>query len=181
LEKASIIHFTNNWLESAQLPAIWFLPNSDDLHSNKFHIRFSGTGYTDVGLTNIIIPSAATTEIQINAVGHQVEVLLNGAVTHYMELSGARTISENETVTSAKIKYDTEPSSSNKNDYESQSKAESLIESSQDSNDTLHSDNETESESNLQSATTDKSTSSLAVVRIHGTSESQTGTQSSKG
>jgi hypothetical protein len=37
-EKSSIIHFTNNEQQSTQLPAIWFLPNT-----NNLSIRFSGT------------------------------------------------------------------------------------------------------------------------------------------
>jgi hypothetical protein len=92
------------------------------------------------------------------------------------------TISENETITSASLEFDiygnlksdTESSSSNGNYYESQSKVESLTESSQDSNVTLNSDNDTQIESPLQSSTNDKS------VPIHETTESQTGTQSSK-
>jgi hypothetical protein len=92
------------------------------------------------------------------------------------------TIGDIETITSASLEFDTygnfksdtESSYSNGNYYESESKVESLTESSQDSNVTLNSDNDTQIESPLQSSTNDKS------VPIHETTKSQTGTQSSK-
>jgi hypothetical protein len=85
VDKAStIIQFTHNGQESAQLPAIWFLPNS-----HKLHIQFSNSIFRY--RRGFHQRNNATTQIQINAVGLQVEVLLNGTVSHYMELSGART------------------------------------------------------------------------------------------
>jgi hypothetical protein len=57
-------------------------------------IRFSGTGYTDAGFNNINIPADGTSQTQINAIGLQVEVLLNSTLTNSMNLIGARTMGE---------------------------------------------------------------------------------------
>jgi hypothetical protein len=84
--KASIILLTGNGMDSSQLPSISFLPNT-----NNLHIRFSGVGYGDSGLTNVLLPTNSTTQVQVNAVGVSIEVLLNGTVTQYMDLPGART------------------------------------------------------------------------------------------
>jgi hypothetical protein len=63
----SIIHFTQNGQDSSRLPGIWFHPNT-----NELTIRFSGTGFN-----NIKIPFGVASNIQINAVGLKVEVMVN--------------------------------------------------------------------------------------------------------
>jgi hypothetical protein len=69
----------------SRLPGIWIPPNSNDLH-----IRFSGIGYTDKGFKNIKIPTGVTSQIQIDAVGNKVDVLVNGVVTQFMDLPDTR-------------------------------------------------------------------------------------------
>jgi hypothetical protein len=56
------------------------------------HIRFTGVGYSHgVGFDNVLLPKNATAQVQINAVGVSIEVLLNGTVTQHMTLPAART------------------------------------------------------------------------------------------
>jgi hypothetical protein len=85
-ESGSIIHLTGNGKDNSRLPGIWFLPNSRNLY-----IRFSGFGYWDLGFTNVLLSTNATTQVQVNTVGLYIEVLLNGTVTQYMALPAART------------------------------------------------------------------------------------------
>jgi hypothetical protein len=54
-------------------------------------IRFSGTGYWNEGFNNIKIPFGVASNIQINAVGLKVEVMVNEVVTHFMNLPAQRT------------------------------------------------------------------------------------------
>jgi hypothetical protein len=55
------------------------------------HVRFSGTGYWDEGLTDIKIPAEVTSKIKTNAVVLNVEVLVNGTLTIFVNLSAKRT------------------------------------------------------------------------------------------
>jgi hypothetical protein len=82
----SILHFTGNGKDNSRLPGIWFNPNT-----NNLHIRFSGDGYSDLGFTNVLLPTNAKTQVQVNAVGVYIEVSLNGTITQSMNLPAART------------------------------------------------------------------------------------------
>jgi hypothetical protein len=69
------------------MPAIWFLPNT-----NKLCITFTGEGLgAGLGFSDVPLLIGFATQIQINAVGPKVHLLLNNTVTNIMDLPGTRT------------------------------------------------------------------------------------------
>jgi hypothetical protein len=82
----SIIHFTGNGKDLSRFSGIWFHPNT-----NNLSISFSGVGYSlyGLGFTNVLLPANPKTQVQVIAVGVNIELLFNGTLKQYRELPAA--------------------------------------------------------------------------------------------
>jgi hypothetical protein len=92
-EWASIIHYTQdgeNYAAKSRIPAIWFWPNSLNLH-----IRFSTTDNHNDGLDiSNPLPINVNTTVRVEAVGNRVAVYFNNTLQGSLIVKGSRIFGE---------------------------------------------------------------------------------------